>query len=275
MSKKKLYVGLAVVLVVLSMLGLAACSTPDAAAVQGDGQGWMGGQGDSGHHEQGSLAGEPVGQLEGANQSEDGYSGNGRGASAGYAAQAEAANVEGENILLSGTQAGGNGKGRGSGNGASGQGGVGQSAGGQGQGNGGYGQGVATSPLSEAEADALVRAIEEEYGAQALYQSVLDVFGDVDPFNRIVSSEAQHADALVKLAERYGVAIPAFPSTEGLPAFESLEEACQAGVAAEIADAALYDELMTVTTHEDILRVFTNLQNASLNNHLPAFEACQ
>jgi hypothetical protein len=27
-------------------------------------------------------------------------------------------------------------------------------------------------------------------------------------------------------------------------------------------------------TAPDIVQVFTNLQNASLNNHLPAFEAC-
>jgi len=39
--------------------------------------------------------------------------------------------------------------------------------------------------------------------------------------------------------------------------------------------AALYDELMPLTTHSDLLQVYTNLQNASLTQHLPAFEACQ
>lgn len=43
---------------------------------------------------------------------------------------------------------------------------------------------------------------------------------------------------------------------------------------AEIADAALYDELKLVTTHADLLRVYDRLQSASLNSHLPAFEAC-
>ena len=47
----------------------------------------------------------------------------------------------------------------------------------------------------------------------------------------------------------------------------------QAGVAAEIADAALYDELKPMVTHTDILQVFNNLQSASLNIHLPAFQA--
>jgi len=46
-------------------------------------------------------------------------------------------------------------------------------------------------------------------------------------------------------------------------------------VDAEIADAALYDEIMPSTTHADLLRVYANLKAASLNNHLPAFQACE
>jgi hypothetical protein len=136
------------------------------------------------------------------------------------------------------------------------------------------GSGIVLGPLSDAEAEALTRAIQEEFGAQALYESVLDTFGSVIPFNAIAQAEAQHATALVNLANKYGVAIPEFPSADALPSFTTLAKACQAGVDAEIADAALYDELMAVTTHSDLLRVYTNLQNASLNNHLPAFEAC-
>ena len=43
---------------------------------------------------------------------------------------------------------------------------------------------------------------------------------------------------------------------------------------AEIADAALYDELLKVTDNADLIQVFKNLQRASLNAHLPAFETC-
>ena len=46
-------------------------------------------------------------------------------------------------------------------------------------------------------------------------------------------------------------------------------------MAAEIADAALYDELISGTTHTDLLRVYQMLQSASLNSHLPAFQVCQ
>jgi len=55
-----------------------------------------------------------------------------------------------------------------------------------------------------------------------------------------------------------------------------LQEACQIGVDAEIANAALYrDELLpAVTAYEDITLVFENLMNASQQKHLPAFEKC-
>ncbi|MGB6421534.1 MAG: DUF2202 domain-containing protein [Anaerolineales bacterium] len=149
--------------------------------------------------------------------------------------------------------------------------GKGQGAGG-GRGSGG-GQG-SREPLSDAEIQGLVRAIEEEFGAQALYQSILDKFGNETPFNDIVLSEARHASALINQAQKYGIPVPEFPSSEGLPAFETVTEACQAGVDAEIADAELYDELMSFTTNSALIRVYTNLQKASLDSHLPAFEDC-
>ena len=151
-------------------------------------------------------------------------------------------------------------------------------------GRGGYGQstattapraGVALTPLSDAEVDTLNRAILEEYGALNLYQGVIDQFGNVYPFSQIVKAEQQHVNALIRQATKYGVAVPTNPGLATVPTYSSLSEACQAGVAAEIADAALYDELGAVVTHTDILRVFANLQSASLNSHLPAFQACQ
>jgi len=145
---------------------------------------------------------------------------------------------------------------------------------GQGAGGGNSGGQSSREPLSDAEIEGLVRAIEEEFGAQALYQSVLDKFGNVSPFNGIVLSEARHASVLINQAQKYGIPVPEFPSSEGLLAFETVDEACQAGVDAEIADAELYDELMSFTTNSALIRVYTNLQKASLDSHLPAFEDC-
>ena len=142
----------------------------------------------------------------------------------------------------------------------------------------GYGSGLgidpALAPLSDAEITALQEAILEEYGALNLYQSVIAQFGSVYPFSTIARAEQQHINVLVRQADKYGVTVPVNPGLNPAPVFATLADACQAGVDAEIADAALYDTLKLVTTHTDLLRVYNNLQSASLNNHLPAFEAC-
>lgn len=147
-----------------------------------------------------------------------------------------------------------------------------------GPGNGGMANGTragtALTPLSAAEADALKEAVLEEYKAHNLYLSVIDQFGSVYPFNVIAQSEAQHISALTRQTNKYGVPVPAAPQA-GKSTFSTLADACKAGTEAEKADAALYDQLKPVTTHADLLRVYDNLQSASLNNHLPAFEACQ
>ncbi len=134
--------------------------------------------------------------------------------------------------------------------------------------------GAALTPLSAAEGEALQKAILEEYGALNLYQAVIDQFGAVYPFTMIAQGEQQHVNVLLAQAAKYGVTAPANPGLANPLAVDSLTQACQLGVEAEIADAALYDELMAVTAHSDLLRVYANLQSASLNNHLPAFEAC-
>jgi hypothetical protein len=138
----------------------------------------------------------------------------------------------------------------------------------------GNGAGYALVPLSDAETAGLVRAIEEEYTALALYQSVMDTFGEVAPFAEIAASEQVHVNALIRQAEKYGISVPAYDSSiYNFPTFSTLDEAYQAGIDAEIVDAALYDELMADVTHSDLIRVYTNLQNASLNHHLVSFQS--
>jgi hypothetical protein len=142
-------------------------------------------------------------------------------------------------------------------------------------GRGGPGaSGGALPPLDPAEVAALNEAMLEEYGALNLYTAVIDQYGSVTPFSAIARAEAQHVAALRRLFVKYGLAVPANPGLTPPPTFASLQAACQAGVDAEIADAALYDELLSVTDNRDVVQVYTNLQAASLNNHLPAFEAC-
>jgi hypothetical protein len=130
------------------------------------------------------------------------------------------------------------------------------------------------APLDAAEKTALIEAINEEYEALNTYQAVLSQFGSVTPFSRIVRAEQQHVNVLTQLFTKYGLSVPANPGLVPAPTFASLTAACQTGVDAEIADAALYDTLKPSVDNADVLQVFANLQAASLNSHLPAFEAC-
>ena len=123
---------------------------------------------------------------------------------------------------------------------------------------------------------ALGEAINDEYKALATYEVVVVKFGTVRPFSMIIGAEEQHIASLKAIYDKYGLEIPSdtWPSKVSAPA--TLQEACQIGVGAEVANAALYKEelIPVVTEHEDITAVFENLMNASEQKHLPAFEKC-
>jgi hypothetical protein len=145
-----------------------------------------------------------------------------------------------------------------------------------GRGNGqGTGQGSGSEPLTATEIEALNLALDDEYHALAVYQAVIATFGEVEPFVEIAASEQRHIDALLNHYDKHGFAIPENPWIGNVPTFESVQQACQAGVAAEIGNAELYERLFRMTDDASLLRVFTNLRNASLNSHLPQLEACQ
>lgn len=132
------------------------------------------------------------------------------------------------------------------------------------------------SQLPQGVQETLDKAIEDEYKAQATYQKVIDKLGSIRPFAMIIGAEGQHIASLKAIYDKYGVKTPenTWPSKVSSPA--TLQEACQVGVEAEIANAKLYqDELLPVVkNYEDITLVFTNLMNASEQKHLPAFQRC-
>ncbi len=128
--------------------------------------------------------------------------------------------------------------------------------------------------LSDAEVSALHEALDDEYKAVATYDRVLADFGAVRPFTNIVEAERRHAGVLAEIFERYGLLLPANTWDERAPRYESIRAACSAGVEGEIENGAMYDRLIAVTTHSDIIEVFENLQRASQENHLRAFRRC-
>lgn len=133
------------------------------------------------------------------------------------------------------------------------------------------------SQLSDDVIKSLNEAIDDEYKALTMYQVVISKFGQVRPFSMIKGAEEQHIAMLKAIYDKYGLKVPENNWINKITAPSTLQEACQVGVDAEIANAALYNDklLPSVIDHEDITQVFTNLMNASSFKHLPAFEKCK
>lgn len=133
---------------------------------------------------------------------------------------------------------------------------------------------VYADELDESEVEALLMALDDEYKAWSIYDQVIVDFGKVRPFTSIQRAEENHIAALVTLFERYGLEVPENDWPGNVPTFETVADACAAGVQAEIDNAALYDQLFSMVDNPDIARVFSALQQASQTKHLPAFERC-
>ena len=128
--------------------------------------------------------------------------------------------------------------------------------------------------LTAVEINALHEALEDEYQSWSIYDQVIQDFGEVRPFINIRDAEARHIEALRTLYLRYGLAIPENAWVGKVERYSSVQAACEASVAAEIANGDLYDRLFKTELRPDILHVLTNLQQASLQRHLPAFQRC-
>jgi hypothetical protein len=130
------------------------------------------------------------------------------------------------------------------------------------------------TPLNEIEIQVLNEALNDEYLAWATYDQVIADFGDVPPFSNIREAEARHIEALCTLFARYGLPVPENPWPGKVTRYASLQAACEAGVAAEIANGEMYERLLGETQRPDILTVLRNLQEASQQRHLAAFRRC-
>ncbi|MFA5662649.1 hypothetical protein [Castellaniella sp.] len=128
--------------------------------------------------------------------------------------------------------------------------------------------------LSAAEVSALHDALDDEYQSWASYDQVIQDFGEINPFMNIRAAEARHIEALSVLFRTYAIDLPENTWIGRAPRHDSIRAACEAAVAAEIANAGLYQRLMAATRRSDILMVFERLRDASQQRHLPAFRRC-
>lgn len=118
-------------------------------------------------------------------------------------------------------------------------------------------------------------AYKDEILAEKTYQTVLDKFGDVQPFLNIMSAEQRHSQAIEKLYESFNYPLPDLSKENyKIKDFVSIKEACAYGAEGEVANIKMYDELLAQIENEKVIRVFENLRSASENKHLPAFQSC-
>lgn len=121
---------------------------------------------------------------------------------------------------------------------------------------------------------ALKMALDDEYKAKATYLQVMEDFGSIRPFSNIANSEQRHIEALLPFFDKYGVKAPVNPYLGNIPSYQSVEEACDVGVQAEIENVELYDRIFAMTDDPELIAVFENLQWASQEKHLRAFKRC-
>ena len=128
--------------------------------------------------------------------------------------------------------------------------------------------------LKKEEVNGLLLALNDEYHAGATYSQINKDFDNPRPFINIQKAEARHMDRLKGLFATYKIPIPENKWIGNAPKFQSVAEACKAGVDAEIANRDLYTRLFKTTEREDITLIYKALQRASEENHLPAFQRC-
>jgi len=93
----------------------------------------------------------------------------------------------------------------------------------------------------------------------------------------LMGPDGEYAAAASYLAvlelERLGVEVPENPYLGQIAAPEDLESAARAWAEGEVANVELYDALLAQTDDAQLSKVLNNLRSASLDSHLPAFEA--
>lgn len=129
--------------------------------------------------------------------------------------------------------------------------------------------------VSGVDADALLLALDDEYRAEAIYSAVIEAFGEVRPFINIIEAERRHAARAKAEMDRLGITYAtANPYLGKITAPATLLAACEQGVTAEIENIGLYDQLLPTIEDDQVRATLSDLQWASRERHLPAFQRC-
>lgn len=116
----------------------------------------------------------------------------------------------------------------------------------------------------------LTYAILDEYAAQATYQAILNAYGQIKPFSKIVLAEQKHIDLLLPLFDAYGIIIPENNAIDSVILPDSIASAIATGVEAETLNIAIYASFLEQDLPDDVRVVFEYLKAGS-EKHLSAF----
>ena len=106
-------------------------------------------------------------------------------------------------------------------------------------------------------------AIEDEYLARQEYSSIMETFGEQTPFSNIIKSEETHILWLTGLYETYELDIPEDQALAHVVIPDSIQEALETGIQAEINNIAMYETFLEQDLPDDVRDVFTALRDAS------------
>lgn len=135
----------------------------------------------------------------------------------------------------------------------------------------GYG---ATGALSDDDltiTDMLTYAVQDEYLAHGEYEAIIGKFGSQRPYTNIALAEETHLSYLKEIYASYDMEFPADESASHIVIPDTLLEAAQTGVQAEIDNIDMYEKFLTYDLPDSVKDVFTILMEGS-QNHLKAFQ---
>ena len=117
----------------------------------------------------------------------------------------------------------------------------------------------------------LTYAMQDEYMAKAEYEAIQAAFGVNNPYTNIIKAEQTHQDELTELFQKYGIDVPSNTAADKAVVPATLQETYETGVAAEIANIAMYEVFLAQNdVPQDVRDTFEDLMKAS-QSHLEAF----
>jgi hypothetical protein len=139
-----------------------------------------------------------------------------------------------------------------------------------------YGNGAAKIDKTLTIQDMLTYSIQDEYMARAEYVAILAKFGTVQTFNNIKNAETTHISWLVEAFGEQKMSVPEDKGSEHIIIPESLKEAYETGVQAELDNIAMYERFLSQSIINDannagLKKIFDDLRRGSVN-HLKAFQ---